>query len=349
LADITIENISDLLQEVSAEEPCGVNLEYDPDFLVLEQAIKGKPEVQYGNSVTPEEPPDWKQVMSLALELIQRSRDLRIALPLSRSLLKLQGFPGFSAGLSLTEQLLEQRWDSVHPQLDPDDGFDPMSRINTLSALCESSTVLRDVREAWLVTSKACGRFSLRDIDIATGEMEMPTGGEKVSLSVIDAAFKDTDPSILQTTYSALDQAYKSIGQIDNILTKKIGASQSLDLSMLSKMLKRACDFVGSKMAPEPGMQRLEASIPDVGAGEINKTQAAKAVISGEIRSRDDVIRTLEKICAYYEQHEPSSPIPLLLMRALRLVDKSFIEIIQDMAPDSLAQIHNISGIQAQE
>jgi type VI secretion system protein ImpA len=64
----------------------------------------------------------------------------------------------------------------------------------------------------------------------------------------------------------------------------------------------------------------------------------------GVIHSRKDVIRTLEHICTYYKQHEPASPVPLLLKRAIRLVDKSFIEIIQDLAPESFDQIQRLRG-----
>jgi len=67
-----------------------------------------------------------------------------------------------------------------------------------------------------------------------------------------------------------------------------------------------------------------------------------------EIRSREDVIRVLDKLCEYYAQHEPSSPLPLLLKRAKRLTSLSFMEIIQDLAPDAVAQAKSIGGAEAE-
>jgi type VI secretion system protein ImpA len=67
--------------------------------------------------------------------------------------------------------------------------------------------------------------------------------------------------------------------------------------------------------------------------------------VSGEIRSAEDVVSALEKICQYYERHEPSSPVPLLLRRAQRLVSKSFLEIIRDLSPEAKKQIENIGGV----
>jgi type VI secretion system protein ImpA len=66
--------------------------------------------------------------------------------------------------------------------------------------------------------------------------------------------------------------------------------------------------------------------------------------ISGAIRSRADVVRVLDNICEYYTANEPSSPIPLLLRRAQRLVEKSFMEILADIVPDSVNQARIVSG-----
>ena len=62
------------------------------------------------------------------------------------------------------------------------------------------------------------------------------------------------------------------------------------------------------------------------------------------IKNRQDVTRVLDQICLYYEKNEPASPVPLLLKRAARLVEKNFFEIIQDVAPESVAQIQKLIG-----
>jgi type VI secretion system protein ImpA len=50
----------------------------------------------------------------------------------------------------------------------------------------------------------------------------------------------------------------------------------------------------------------------------------------------------LDLVCRYYEQNEPSSPLPLLITRARKLADKGFLEILQDLAPDGVMQAQNI-------
>jgi type VI secretion system protein ImpA len=78
--------------------------------------------------------------------------------------------------------------------------------------------------------------------------------------------------------------------------------------------------------------------------GEAGTVAAPAGRLTGEIQSREDVVKTLEKICQYYARHEPSSPLPLLLTRAKRLASKSFLEIVQDLTPDALAQIQALAG-----
>jgi type VI secretion system protein ImpA len=88
-------DIESLLAPVSAESPCGPDLEYDPAFLDLDQAARGKPEQQFGDTVIPAEEPDWGAVRAGAIALLGRTKDLRVAVMLLRSLVRTANFKGF--------------------------------------------------------------------------------------------------------------------------------------------------------------------------------------------------------------------------------------------------------------
>ncbi|MFO1156846.1 MAG: hypothetical protein U1E43_08825 [Rhodospirillales bacterium] len=75
-----------------------------------------------------------------------------------------------------------------------------------------------------------------------------------------------------------------------------------------------------------------------------NAAPPALLTMPAEVASRDDVVRLLDRICAYYERYEPSSPVPLLLARARRWVFKDFIDVLRDIAPDAVAQAEAIRG-----
>ena len=73
------------------------------------------------------------------------------------------------------------------------------------------------------------------------------------------------------------------------------------------------------RVAPHVTLESESAS--DEGVSEVPGTTRTSSPISGDIRSREDVIKVLNKICDFYAKAEPSSPVPLVLKRAARLVD----------------------------
>jgi type VI secretion system protein ImpA len=59
------------------------------------------------------------------------------------------------------------------------------------------------------------------------------------------------------------------------------------------------------------------------------------------------VRNALDKIIAYYSQNEPSSPVPILLVRAKKLVGADFVSIMKDMAPNGLENVRLVGGIES--
>jgi len=343
MTDPTSIDIAALAAPLGDAAPCGENLEYDPLFLALEEAASGKPEVQYGSTITPATPPDWPAVRHAALQLMQRSRDLRLAVPLARALLGLRGAGGLADGLGLLAELLERHWDGVHPQLDPDDGNDPMLRVNVLAALCQQGGMLRDVRETPLAQVRALGSVSLRDIDLAASDAEPAPGQQKLSAAVIDAVFAGADQGELGATVAALDAAAASTRRMEQLLTSHVGVGSALDMSPLAGLLQRAGDALRPHLRGDAAGAAGEAAAAPAGAAPGGGGKAPRR--NDEIGSRADVTRVLDALCAWYATHEPSSPVPLLLQRARKLVDKSFIELLQDLAPDGLGQLAQVSGV----
>ena len=138
-----------LLAAVSANSPCGEDLEYDADFLQLERDALGKPERSMGDAVQQAEPPNWRLIEQSSTALLQRSKDLRVTHFLLQSALALDGVLGLASVLTLINDLLGQYWATLHPQLDAEDDNDPTVRINALAGIaCETN--VRLLRESLL-------------------------------------------------------------------------------------------------------------------------------------------------------------------------------------------------------
>lgn len=345
-------DVDALLQPVSADQPCGNNLEYDPLFQELERVAAGKPETQFSDA----EPPDWRQVRAKAVELLGRSRDLRALAYLADSSLNLGNWEDFRDCLKLMEGLLEQYWEHVYPQLDPDDG-DPTFRVNAVAELAPPGGaqslqgMIFALRNAPLISSRMVGQFSLRDIEIAQGKLQINLpDDEQPKLAAVNAAFMDVDIETLQATATALGEAAEHCVRVETILTEQLGAGQAPDLSAMPKELRHAHAILTEQLAAR-GVQTVTSESEATTAAEPGSPDAtpgagggAAPPITGEVNSRDDVIRMLDKICAYYSRHEPSSPVPILLNRAKRLVSKEFMDILRDIAPDALGPVENLRG-----
>jgi len=351
---MSVIDIETLLGEISADAPCGEDLEYDPEFAELESLSQATPERQYGDTIIAAEPPDWRGVKKTALSLSQRTRDLRVAVTLARALLHTDGLPGFLDGLSVVAGWLERYWDGVYPALDPDDDNDPTLRVNTLVALCDQDATLRGLRETPLVSSRALGRFSLRDVQIAGGVLTPLAGTDEAELPTqakIDGAFLDADPDELQATAGAAAEALQLAARIEALLTDQVGVTQAPDMSDLREVLKEIRQVLAEQL------HRRGVGLTDEGGGDATGdggastgvAAAGQRLVVGEIGSREDAIRMLEKISEYFERYEPSSPVPFMLKRTKKLVTKDFMAILHDLAPGGTEQASLIFGLQSEE
>jgi type VI secretion system protein ImpA len=347
---MSVIDIEKYLADLPGERACGENLEYDPDFVELERLQQGKAEAQFGNTIIAAEPPDWKAMRKLALSLLERTRDLRVGVHLCRALLNVDGIVGFADGMALLSGLIERSWPLLHPQLDPDDGNDPVMRVNAIATLCDSYGTLNGLRDAYLAVAPIHGRFSLRDIDIANGEVMPAAGQEKPQLGAIHAAFMDMKLDALLDEVAAAAAAHGHAVTIEKALMRLVGPGQALDMSELVKLLGRIRDVTAERLAQRPD-RPIEAVVAEEApaaegqaAGGSVAGSAPVARMTDKINSRDDVVKALGLILDYYRVHEPASPVPLLLERARRLVPLGFLDIIRELAPDHVAELEKLQG-----
>ena len=335
-----------LLAAVSATSPCGEDLEYDADFLRLERDSRGQPERSMGDSILPAEPPEWRSIQQQSLDLLQRSKDLRITHFLLQSSLALEGIPGLARVLTLISELLKQYWADLHPRLDADDDNDPTVRINALTGLTSDVTI-RLLRESILVRSRTFGPVSLRAAANASGLQNF--ADESLGAEQLTGALLDSDPEQLAIIRAALLEARSAAEAIEQEVSDQVGSAQGVDLGPLKQPLKMALQILG-QFAPQSGDSTEPEPVNDDGAAAFEHTaapsapRAAQNTSSGEISSRDDVLRSLDRILAYYTRHEPSSPLPVLLNRAKNLVNADFAAIVRNLIPDGMSQFENLRG-----
>ena len=331
-------NVETLTTEISAESPAGEDLEYDPDFGELERSAQGKAEQVMGDEVVEAEPPDWRSVLQQAEALFDRTLDLRVGVLLARAGLNTGGLAGLADGLHVMRRLLENHWDTVYPVLDADDDNDPTIRVNTVANLADENGLLKDLQLMPIVSARMAGRFSLRDVRIANGDIQAPADEDAVDSTIVNAAFMEADLDEMIEHASRTVEALEHAQAIDAAFNERVGAANGPDLQALFTHLDEINRIYSTNLNARGVGVEADGAEGDEGG------ESQGSPISGDIRSREDAIRMIEKICLYFERHEPSSPVPLLLNRAKGLISKDFLEILRDLTPDGVSQAETIRG-----
>jgi type VI secretion system protein ImpA len=216
-------------------------------------------------------------------------------------------------------------------------------RVNALAPLVDAEAGLRDLRRAWFIRSRAVGQVSVREVEVALGKLPPPAEGASFSQDQVESmarAVVAEDPQAL----SAAKDAAGALRTLHGLLVEKVGAERAIDVRPLAGVLSALVQVCNAVAAPAGAEAGEAAGTGEEGAAGGTGT-AAPLQVSGEIRSRADAIRLLDKVCDFLERTEPSNPAPLLIKRAKRLMTMSFVDILRDLVPDSVAQVESIAGI----
>jgi type VI secretion system protein ImpA len=256
--------------------------------------------------------PDWGRQLDRAMALSGASRDLRAWIWLTRASLCVDGVPGLAAGLKLMADGLDRYWEELPPQ--HADEPDPSERfMRRLSALTELG-----------VTNYQCNLDQLqghgRNLADLRADLDL-----MVAKAVPDAA-----------TRAAIDDARGAIDAMVRLFAERFGPGRDpqLGFEVVLDKLKAIEPKFRDAPAAAGGMadRRAPASVPG----------AAPAL--GPVGTRDDVVRALDLVLEYYKSNEPSSPVPLLVQRAKRLVPMSFFDAMKELAPAGLKELQAVSG-----
>jgi len=340
---VGVVNVDSLLKPISAEAPTGENLKWDRRFLEIERLAEGKEATQFAEG----EEPNWREVRDGCVEVLARGRHLKMVVLLTLAAIRVEGYTGLRDGLKVIQGYLEQNWDTVYPQLDAEDNNDPTERVNSLSPLTTPLYTFGDkikfldrVQESPLCEGQISGKFSLRDIAIAAGTMvfdEAIAGRPKPTLALIDSAFKETDPARLTEISTAIDESIASVNAIDKVFNDKLRPGEGPNLMGLKALLKDAGVQIKTRTG-QASLEELAASGGTAGGSASGGGGAGigRPSLSGEVNSTQDAIKAMEKVVAYYDRSEPSSPVPLIVKCALMMVGKSFLDITGVLDPSAI-------------
>ncbi|MBL6458646.1 type VI secretion system ImpA family N-terminal domain-containing protein [Belnapia sp. T6] len=259
---------------------------------------------------------NWSRQLERAVALAARSRDLRAWIWLARAALGAEGVAGLAAGLRLIADGLQRYWEILPPQhadeADPRERF--MARLSALTQLG--------------VTNFGC---SLDQI-LGSGRTVIDLRADLEAMAAAAAAD--------EATRHAAAEARAAIADMSQTFAARFGPGRDPQLGFevlaagLAALEARLAAGGGPATAGPPAAAAAGAAAAPTGGQTLRS-----------LASREEVVRALDLVLDYYASHEPSSPVPLLVGRAKRLVPLSFLDAIRDLAPGGLRELQAVTGV----
>ena len=334
--------IVDTWLEPLADSACGEELEYDNEFLEMTKAAAGKPQTSFEEA----QPPDWRLVRQHAESLFDRTRDVRIAVYWARAMLRLEGACSLPDSLRLVRGLLQRYWDEVHPRPDPDDG-DPYARLNTLNDMISVDGMAGDLREAAVIKNRAYGEFTGRTVEIAMGTLDPRSGDMVLTPAQIEDLLRDASADDPELKRMPID-AKRELEALTELVRERVGYARTPDFKPLNDIFTSLAGWMGPAENADPNGARVADNGADGGGSDASR-RARGSGLGDRIDSRADATRAIEMVCAYLERTEPTNPAQLLLRRAGKLINKNFLELGREFAPDAVNEVARVMGVSPEE
>ncbi|TIO09415.1 type VI secretion system protein TssA [Mesorhizobium sp.] len=372
------------LNPLDGENPSGEDLRNDPAFHELERLTEPQVKVVHDGSNKPSSqstiPVDWPAVLDKAEELRAHGRDLRLLVIVTRALANEQGLAGLAHGLTLIARTFDQHWDTMHPALRPNAAprDAALRRINALLDLQNGQDgLLANLRQMTFFAPRAIGPISGRDLE--QGALD-----ERVMLLEAASGLNAAEKAALVSAHSQLlnrvrsgcaAQADQANAQMTSLIADAQAAITALDavetalnvrlegggaaVPELKRFLQRLLSTLernstigattNGAAKPAPTTAGPEMPIRNGHGADPMASMASYAEPStglpDRISSRDDVVKCLDLVVAFYDRTEPSSPIPHLARRVRRMVHMDFVELMEDLAPSGLKEFRLLAGV----
>jgi type VI secretion system protein ImpA len=317
-----------LILPLRDDAPCGTDLE-DTQQMAAIDAFR-----VFGQAIPLKSDTDWRAIKDASLQALGTSKDFRLLAHLAAASLRLDGIQSFTDALWVAARWLELFFDGVYPRIDSD----AILRKNALGYFADRMAVVDAIRRVPLVSNRQLGTFGLRHVELAAGNLKPgPDEGEAPTESQITGAFTAAPREELTQLQATLKSGLDALGSIESAMVSSQGVQAAPNMGPLTQTLSRMYEIVTS---------HVRTVVTEDSQGQAAAVAGpAVAGIPGEIRSREDAIRSLAAVSEFFRRTEPSSPVPLFVDRAKRLIARDFLEVLAELAPDSVADVKRVGGI----
>jgi type VI secretion system protein ImpA len=357
--------IEPLLVPIAADAPSGASLRYDPVFLQLRQSREeDDASLPMREWERPLKKADWRALANQCAGLLSsRSKDLQLAAWLCEAWTRQHRMDGFMAGVKVLNGLVDQYWDSVHPQIEDGDvdarvaSFVWMNEnLSLLLRLHVPVATLADRRPSWINLAQ-WEQLAAGVVPEQQGQGDDPPLDREQLIAAIDTRGLLWLDDLSRCVQEAL--------QDWDALSRKLDDKLALEAPSLGKVsdtlrrMQRACVSLMNGRNPHPAAPPAPAAAvqpedtqeqPMTDSHTMAHTPvqpAGEPLPSGPITSREDAYRLLEAAAEFLQRTEPHSPTPYLVKRAVSWGQMSLADLMQEIVREEgdLSRYFSLLGI----
>ena len=330
-------NVEELLEPVSAGNPCGEDLAFSSELDAIAKARQADdPSIEQGAWVTALKEADWKFVASGCTKLLKtRSKDLRLAVWLAEASAKTSGFRGLANGLLVAAALCERYWDELYPQSD-EGSFE--QRVGNLCWIAARASQL--TREIAL-TEGAGTAFSLIDFETARSRGPDDEGPD------VDAARRRTSRTFYQSLLDDTARCVAALAELERVTDEKLGADGP-GFTAAREALQNVIHFV-TPFAREAGVGADAGATEAVKASAPLPVQMAASSAGGPLQTRAQALGQLRAVAEFFRHTEPHSPVAYLAEKAANWGEQPLHVWLRSVVKDQavFSQLEEMLGVQA--
>jgi type VI secretion system protein ImpA len=316
---------SDVLPPISADSPCGPDLDIDGDieFLNFMAATEGQLPSSYlafdRNSI------DFPTVTAAGRKFLERTLDVRLLALLAKLSILDRDLISFSSWLNATAHLISDHWDEAHPR---GEGGEFLARLAQLATFNDGPVVALPLQNIPLAETQRDGVLTFRAQLITLGEVTPRENEIFPDAGAIDKILLNCDLADLRRTLAALQKSAAALTQIRKITREKVGAGDAVSYEVVEPLIERMIAFVRAAVA-----RRDPSVAPPLAPAAASEEGAAAASSASEFASLAEVDAALASALEYFIVSEPSSAAVLLIGQARQLLGKNLYEVMQIVAP----------------